>query len=994
MSSARALAPTLIGRQAQLRELDEHLEQARASAGRLVFVVGDAGVGKTRLLREFAGRARAVAGVTVLEGACYDEQPAPPYGPFVDAFQALVRQRGPDAVAQAAGAWTASLVPLLPELGSLPSAPHPTDDPQSEKRRLFEAIVRVLRAIAQRGLVLILEDLHWSDQSSQELLAYLARAVERDSILILASYRGDELHRRHPLTHLVAQLTRERRYHEVRLAALSREELASMLEATLERALPRALVDALYDRTEGNPFFVEEILKALIENARLDALTAAARRGHHSAQLDIPLSLKESILSRTADLDATTAEALHYAAVIGRRFDFDLLHKLTGLAEADLLRSVGFLIERQLVVEERGAEDRYIFRHALTREAIYDDMIGRDRRMKHRAVLQALDELYSDDRDAVVDQLAYHSLQAKELAQAARYARLAGDKAIRMHAYREALAHYEMALELLETDDAREKAILFEKLADAVWPLPDVETWLRYAREAQRLYAQVGDRRKVAVVDYWLGVRAWADTDLESAFAHTHAAVDSLEAESPGPELAAAYAMLSRLYILTDQPRESIAWGERALRLAESLGDEDTQSNALNSIGQSLVMLGDAQRGIAYLERSLAVAKRSGYAGGFAIGRAYINLGFCLVVLGEFRRAADVLRESVAARAAAGLLSTFELPPLGEVELMLGDWSQVEGTLDAAFVAGEMGVPMARAQAAWVRCELLLRQGRLEEARRLESYLAECERTREFWTFGGLLVSLARVYHALGDSTRAIEWANRCITAWRNTSSLSTADTVLARCVEVYLATAHDAQARELLDALATIAGRTDSPRALAHCASARGLFAAHEGRHAEAAEQFRQAAARWQAMEAPFEEAVARRRLAENLLLAGDVAAREDARRELATARAIFERLGAPLELAAADALAEQYGLAPQPARTAGARKGELTPRERQVIALVAQGHSNRQIAEALTISEKTAEIHVGNILGKLGLTSRAQAAVYAVEHGLVAAARGTPSA
>src|SRR5262249_35405549 len=171
MSSARALAPTLIGRQPQLRELDEHLAQARSGAGRLVFLVGDAGIGKTRLLREFAGRIRA-DGITLLEGHCYDEQPAPPYGPFVDALRALVRQHGPDSVAQVAGAWASSLAPLLPELELPPSAPHSTGDPQSDKRQLFEAIARVFRTVAQHGLVLILEDLHWSDQSSQELVAY------------------------------------------------------------------------------------------------------------------------------------------------------------------------------------------------------------------------------------------------------------------------------------------------------------------------------------------------------------------------------------------------------------------------------------------------------------------------------------------------------------------------------------------------------------------------------------------------------------------------------------------------------------------------------------------------------------------------------------------------------------------------------------------------------------------------------------------------------
>jgi len=993
MRSARALAPTLIGRQAQLHELDEHLDQARSGAGRLVFLVGDAGVGKTRLLREFAGKVRAARDIVVIEGYCYDEQPAPPYGPFVDALQALVRQRGPDAVAQVAGAWAAGLAPLLPELELPLSAPHPAGDPQSEKRRLFEAIARVLRAIAQHGLVLVLEDLHWSDQSSQELLAYLARAIERDPILILASYRGDELHRRHPLTHLVAQLTRERRYHEVRVPPLARDELAGMLDATLGRPLPGALVEALYERTEGNPFFAEEILKALIENARLDALIAAAGRGHHSAQLDIPLSLKESILNRTADFDSTTAEVLNYAAVIGRRFDFELLHKLTGLAEDELLRSIARLIERQLVVEERGAaEDRYAFRHALTREAIYDDMLGRERRMRHRAVLQALDELYSDDRDAVVDQLAYHSLQAKELGQAGQYARLAGDKAIRMHASREALAHYETALELLETDDPREKAELFDRLTEAAWSLADTNLQARYMQEAQRLYAQLGDRRKVGDISSWMSWIAQLQGDMEAAFAHARTAIKLLESEPPGPELAMAYCSLSRLYMLTRRPHDSIDWSEKALHLADALGDEDVRANTLQNIGMSLVQLGETRRGTVHLEQALDLAKRAGPHR--TVARAYINLGFILYAAGQLKRAAEIAREMIAFEHEYDIVPGTEWSILGIAQMRLGQWDQAHESLDRGIRVGELVEPAARLFAIPEKAELLLRQGRLEEARRLESVLPACEKHGVFWNLGNLSSALARTRLALGDTSQAVAIMDRCVAAWREIGPLVSTEPALSSGVEVYLRAGRADSAHELLDALATIAGRADSPFSLAHYDDTRGLFAAHEGRHAKAAEHFRQAAARWQAMDAPFEEAVARRRLAESLLLTGDAAAHEDARHELGEARAVFEHLGAPLELAAADALIENYGLAPQPTRTARARKGDLTPRERQVIALIAQGDSNRQIAEALTISEKTAEIHVGNILGKLGLTSRAQAAVYAVEHGLVAAARSTPSA
>jgi len=990
MRSARALAPRLIGRQAQLRELDEHLEQARACAGRLVFVVGDAGVGKTRLLREFAGRAQA-DGVTLLEGHCYDEQPAPPYGPFVDALRALVRQRGPDSVAQVAGAWASSLAPLLPELELPASAPPPIGDPQSEKRRLFEAIARVFRAIAQRGLVLLLEDLHWSDQSSQELLAYLARAVERDPILILASYRGDELHRRHPLTHLVAQLTRERRYHEVRLAALSREDLAQMLEATLERALPRALIDALYDRTEGNPFFVEEILKALIENARLDALITAAWRGHHSARLDIPLSLKESILSRTADLDSTTAEVLNYAAVIGRRFDFELLHKLTELAEDELLRSIARLIERQLVVEERSTEDRFSFRHALTREAIYDDMLGRERRMKHRAVLQALEELYPENRDAVVDQLAYHSLQAKELTQAGQYARLAGDQAMRRRGYREALVYYETALELLETDDLRERATLTERLAEAASPLSEERLYLRYLREAHQLYQQIGDRRKLAEIDRWIGVAAQWIGDMETAFTYTRAAVDALEAEPPGRDLATAYFMLSRLYMLSDHPQESIAWAEKAQPLAEAFADEELSTNLLNNIGCSLAMIGETQRGLSLLERAFDWAKRLGTATWLTGMRAYQNLSVFLSVLGQFARAADIAREGIERADQAGYIPAGEWHSLGIAELSLGHWDAAGELIDRVISHQDAHIDYVHSIA--LKAELLLRRGRPEEARQLLEYgLPQINTLSAFLWRSDLWGALALTHLALGAIDQAVAIMDRGIADWRTTGPLVSTEAMLRCGVEVYLAAGRAEPAREPLDALATIAGRVASPLSLAHLEDARGLFAAHENRHGEAAEHFRGAAARWQAMAAPFEEAVARRRLAESLLLAGDAAAREDARRELGMARATFARLGAPLELAAADALAEKYGLASQPAKVP-TRKGELTARERQVIALIAQGHSNRQIAEALTISEKTAEIHVGNILGKLGFSSRTQAAAYAVEHGLVAAARGTPS-
>ncbi len=361
MSGNRALAPSMIGRHDQLRELESQFAQVRAGAGQIVFLAGDAGVGKTRLVREFAARLRSSDHALILEGRCYDEDPATPYGPFLDALRTAIREFGP-VLMDACDPWADDLARLLPEIESAAPALRASDEPQIQKRRLFEAIYASIRPQdAQVSRIVVLEDFHWSDQTSQELVHYLARAITRDRLLLIVTYRSDEMHRRYPLAHLIAQLNRDRLYHEIRLAPLSREELARLIETTLDRALPATLLETLYDRTGGNPFFAEELLKSLLAHDQLDALIQAAQQGQAIDYLAIPASIKDAILGRAADLDATTAEVLTYAAVVGRRFDFDLLLRLTGLAEAELLAIIERLVERQLVIEEAGSDDRYSF---------------------------------------------------------------------------------------------------------------------------------------------------------------------------------------------------------------------------------------------------------------------------------------------------------------------------------------------------------------------------------------------------------------------------------------------------------------------------------------------------------------------------------------------------------------------------------------------------------------------------------------------------------
>jgi ATP/maltotriose-dependent transcriptional regulator MalT len=970
----------MIGRHDQLRELEGHLQSVRGGAGQVVFVGGDAGVGKTRLLREFAAVARAQGGAEILEGRCYDEDPAMPYGPFVDAIRAAVRESGPEVVAQACDPWTDDLARLLPELEAAAPTTPASDDPQVQKRRLFEAIYSLIRPYhPQTCRIVVLEDFHWSDQTSQELVHYLARTSARDRVLLIVSYRTDELHRRHPLTHLIAQLTRDRMYQEIRLAPLAFDELVSMLETTLDRTLPGAFVDMLYDRTGGNPFFAEELLKSLIEHTQLDTLIGAAQQGRAIDQLAIPISIKDSILDRTADLDTTTAEVLTYAAVIGRRFDFDLLLRLTGLGEAQLLRAVELLVERQLVVEEQeGMDDSYSFRHALTREAVYGDLLGRERRMRHREVLAALEELYAGQHDEVIDQLAYHSLHGRELERAAHYARMAGERAAQMYAFREAVAHYEAALDLLEADDPGERADLFESLGRAAYPLGDFNRCARYWREAQRLYEQLGQRHKVAELARWLGRIAWERDDPQTAFAHTRAAIEILEAEPPGRELAMAYSALSQLYMIASQLEESIAWGEKALRLAEEYGDVAVKTHALNNIGVSLMERGETARGSACMERSLELARQHGML--LDELRACVNFGGGLLTMGQFKRARELLRAGTnrALEAHVELYSAELLGMLGHAELRLGHWD------DAYELLARQGRRDTARQLCDEDCfpqmgELLLRQGRLDEARRLlEQQLSRPEIREDSHARRPISASLVRVYLALGTIEQAVDLLEEGLN--RDDVALHPkGQELLAAGVETYLQAGRTDRAGELLVSLAALSTPGESLLAAAQLEDGRGLLAAHARQHADAAVHFERSIEHWRTMEAPFEEARALRRRAESLLLLGRAQSRDVALRDLAAARAILARLGAAHELETAEALARRHE--PPPAVV---RRGELTPRERQVIALIAQGYSNRAIARALVISEKTAEVHVGNILGKLGFGSRSQAAAYAVEHGL----------
>lgn len=983
MSLRRALAPSLVGRSAQLRGLEEHFGAAAGGSGRLVVLSGEAGVGKTRLLAEFLSRVSQDGRAEVLEGLCYDEDPALPYGPVIEALRGWMRRRGNDVVAGPAGPWMGDLARLLPELGQAPPLLGESEAP-AQKRRVFEGIYQVLRpTAAQPSRLLVLEDLHWSDQTSQELLRHLARAIEGDRILIVGTYRKDELHRRHPLTHWLADLSRERLLAEVNLGPLTRDEVAQMMGEILGRAAVPGFVGAVYDRTAGNPFFVEEILKSLMESGEMEEVMLAAQQGRGLDRLQIPLSVRDSVVGRTAGLSDTTTQVLKFAAVIGRAFDFELLLGLTGLSEEVLLKSIGDLVERQLVAEvKQEGEDRFEFRHALTREAIYEDLLGREKRRMHLEVLQAIEQTRAFEGNGRVDQLAYHSLKARELEKAAHYAELAGERAARMCAFREAIAHYEVALELREGGSPREKADLLDRLGQAAHPVGVSSVTFRYWKEARALYEEIGDGPKMAEMDLRLSRISWEAGDPGAAFVYAQAALAGLEAAEPSKNLAYAYSTLSQLHMLSSRPQESIRWGEKAISLAEQLGDDRTKAHSLNNIGVSLGELGEAERGLACLTESLDISVRLGLA--FDTARACNNMAETLVILGRIEQALEMYRLGIrkGEESGADLSRGFVFGNMGAILIFQGKWAEAEEVIARGIRLGEAGMPMALLVAQPQMARLHLARGEFETALGLlEEIRPNVDRGGEFQNLRDVYPLLAACQLRLGRRDEARRTLDRIYEMWRAVGPIVGGVLMMAEAASLYTELGEWEKAEALVVGLRSVVARSSTPWTRAWHAEAEGHLALGVD-PAAAAARFGAALEDWNTMGLAPSAARSRMRRAQAILATGGD--RQAATADLTAAGKTFEGLGARPDLEELAAIRARFGMGRGPDRGGGGPLAALTPREREVLALLASGLTNREIAGRLVISAKTAEIHVGNILGKLGLKSRAQAAALAVEYGL----------
>ncbi len=653
-ATQQVLSPVIIGRDHELATLEDQLLEAIAGRGRALLVSGEAGLGKSALIRQFIEKARA-HGVRVLTGECTEIEARRPFGPFIDAFL------------------SGDLV-LPPELsqggpGALPAV-------EVERYKVHVAFAeRLSEAARGQPIVLIIEDLHWADEATNELIPYLARKLRDDRVLLVATYRSDELHRLHPINHVLAELSRSRLADDVRLKKLTLEETGDVIRAALGLAQPATAEFrlALFERTEGNPFFVEEILRALVEKGELEYREGAWHRTKAVADLAIPASVRDAVQQRLLALEPRARKAMQIAAVIGQRFDFEILGAVSGLDETTLVDAIKSAIEAQLVREETDAagNETYAFRHALSREAVLTELLQRERRMLHRSVAEAIERSVPAGSAERAEELAYHFDEARDTARAYRYHALAADRSIRMSAPGAAIRHLERAIEIAPEDDAALPE-LFLRLSDVSLTVADTARALRAAQEARATSASRGDLLAAGAAIHRVGLCQWYLGQTQQATDTVREGVALLEPLGPSAPLAACYAELARLAMIDQRRSDAIDIGERAARMAKEVGALETEIAATNTVGTALGM-DRRDEGVAILRRGFAQADEHGF---IAEAERALNNTIAVLMSGDapFSEALRVHNQTVAYARKHGHRSDAQLNRECLYPFFDGDW--------------------------------------------------------------------------------------------------------------------------------------------------------------------------------------------------------------------------------------------------------------------------------------------------------------------------------
>ena len=979
--ATRVTSARFVGRGEELAELRAALHEAQAGHPSLAFVAGESGVGKTRLLNELERAARQ-DGARVLVGECVDlGEGELPFAPVVGALRPLARSGDP-IIETLPPAVREGLRSMLPGLAGAAFPHDRQDEAAAERSRLFEALLELLdRLSADGGLLLCIEDLHWADRSTRAFFAYLAASLCSERVLVVASYRPDELHRRHPLRPLLAELERDAHARRVELRPFTREELAEQLGDILGQPPSADLLDRLWARSEGNALFAEELLAAGMDG-----------RG------GLPPTMREALMVRIERLEPATQEVLRLLAVASR-MAHEVVADASPLARAELREALRDAVASQIVVVD--GEGRYAFRHALLREALQDDLLPGERVDLHRAVAEALERHVTGAYAAAA--VAHHYNAAGDQPRALAAAVRAGEAAEAVHAYGEAAALYERALELWErVPDAEALAgrTRVDLLRAAAWC---------HATEHDPARAEVLLRAAVAEVDEAadpvlkatvlerLSRQQWTLGRVKEAAETKQQALALLPSDVVTEVHATIHATRAKELMLESKYRDAVDTAREAIDVARAAGARLPEVRALDALGVSLAAVGEHDEGFTALREAIELARAEDMP--VTMITSYVNLCDALSIAGRLDEARRTMDEAQAIASRIGRESRWLDIAAAELAILAGDWAAADEALPEI---GRRSMRGTFVNEGLRRVDLALGRGQHDRARQLLDDLSPmADTSREPQFIGPAAVQRAELARRAGDldaARRAIDdgldLIEFCSDDMARISLVATAGVRVEADAALRARDLADPEAERLAvsraEGLVMRAEATscDRPVEDANLRIARADFARARGEEDPAL--YAAAAEAFAALGRPYPAADARWREAEAHLARGDrETATHVAAAALAAARAIDATwLAHEVEGFAARARLRLEADAEEPEAAAAPADDVdpfgLTPRERQVLQMLADGRTNREIGQALYMAEKTASVHVSRILAKLDVRSRTEAAAVAHRLGL----------
>ncbi|HZA19260.1 MAG TPA: AAA family ATPase, partial [Actinomycetota bacterium] len=712
--SQRVSSPDFIGRVRELELLRGAFDRTRTGDPASVFVAGEAGVGKTRLVDEFT--ATAVAdGARILSGGCIElSQGSLPFAPIVEALRGLLESTAPDDLDELLGPARAEFGRLLPELAGAPTTSLSDMGIESGRGRLFELILGLLQRLAERSpTVLVIEDLHWADDSTRDLVRFLVRNQRHPGAMLLATHRSDEIHRRHPLRPFLAALDQIKGVDRLEVNRFGRGEVFEQLRSILERDPDTELVERLYSLSEGNPFYVEELVCT----------------GEEAIQHELPSSLRDAVMVRVDTLSDDAQEMLRVAATAGKRIEHPLLQQVSSLSERSLIDALREAVAHHLLIADDERQS-YAFRHALVREAIYTDLLPGERSALHATFASILRE----NRDlagsgaAGAAELAYHFHEANLLEDALIASIEAGHAAEQTYAFTEAQRQFERALELWErveepeAKSGRSRIDVIRRAAENAYMMGVHRRAIAHITRAIELVDAQEDPVTAGMLHERLGRYHWTNGDGEAALAAVREGVRLLPALPPSAERARVLAAEGQILMLSSLFVESRKRCEEAVKIAGHVGARAELGHALNTLGVDAALLGQVDVGIANLLDSRRIAEEIGNADDIA--RSYANLASVLTWAGRYDEAIAEYQEAIEVSRRLGITRSYgawQMADVSHIHFLMGTWSKAdELTRERGDETGYVRAMrlVARGQIAGARGDLAGAERDLTEARR------------------------------------------------------------------------------------------------------------------------------------------------------------------------------------------------------------------------------------------------------------------------------------